>query len=123
VVWNSALQHFILLHDPGVVAQFSATPWGPWSNPVTLFTKDDTWGRKLLHHAGLDPIVRSLIPTFDASGNPVDIMNDAVGVPYSPNLLDKFTQNGDGSVTVYFTMSTWNPYQAFLMSSTFAPAP
>jgi hypothetical protein len=122
VVWNSALQRFILMHDPGIVAQFSPAPWGPWSSPVTLFTRNDNWGMKLLHHPGQDQIVRSSIAIYDTSGNAVDLMNDVAGVPYSPNLLDKFTQNGDGSVTVYFTMSTWNPYEAFLMSSTFTLA-
>ena len=119
MVWNSALQRFILMHDPGVVAQFSATPWGLWSDTVTVFAKDDAWGRKLIHHPGADQIVRSQIQTYEANGNPADLSNDVAGVPYAPNLLDKFTQNADGSVTVYYTLSTWNPYEAFLMSSTF----
>ena len=33
-------------------------------------------------------------------------------------LIDTYTQNPDGSVTLYYTLSTWNPYQVFLMSST-----
>ena len=43
------------------------------------------------------------------------------GVPYGPNVLDRYTVNADGSVTLYYTLSTWNPYQVFLVSSTFRP--
>ncbi|HSR07854.1 MAG TPA: DUF4185 domain-containing protein [Bryobacteraceae bacterium] len=120
VKWNDALHRFVLMYNnAGAQTQFSATPWGPWSDPVTIFSGNDYWGSRLIHHSGQDPIVRSLIPLVDSSGNPVDISNTVAGAPYSPNLLDQFTQNSDGSVTLYYTLSTWNPYEVFLMKSTF----
>jgi hypothetical protein len=121
VVWNSALRRFVLMRTASgnVQAQFSTSPWGPWSDPVTVFNRNDTWGTKLLHHPGVDPLVQSLIPVYDRNGNQVALPDSDTGVPYSPSLLQTFTQNADGSVTLYYTLSTWNPYQVFLMSSTF----
>jgi hypothetical protein len=125
VVWNRALHRFVLLRTTGgrVVAQFAAAPWGPWSAPVTMLARNDEWLSKLLHRPGLDPIVHSLIPIYSNDGSPVEFPNGDPGVPYSPNIIDRFTQNPDGSVTVFYTLSTWNPYQVFLMSSTFRPGP
>jgi len=123
VVWNSALQRFILMHNEsgGIQAQFAVAPWGPWTDPIVIFQHDDAWGSKLLHHQG-DQIVRSLNTVYDSTGIPVNYGTDP-GALYSPNLLDKFTQNADGSVTVYYTVSTWNPYEVFLVSSTFTTGP
>ena len=120
VVWNSALQRFVLMYtNAGVLAQFSPAPWGPWTDPVLVFSDNDFWGSKIMHHQG-DQIVRSLVTVYEASGNPVNYGTD-LGVSYSPNLLDQFTQNADGSVSVYYTLSTWNPYETFLMSSAVMP--
>ncbi|HYL34531.1 MAG TPA: DUF4185 domain-containing protein [Bryobacteraceae bacterium] len=123
VVWNSALQRFILMYNQsrGIQARFATAPWGPWTDPIPVFSDDDYWGSKLLHSDG-DQIGRSLITVYDASGKPVDYGSDP-GVTYSPNLLDRFTQSADGSVTVYYTLSTWNPYEILLMSSTFTQGP
>ena len=121
VVWNSALRRFVLMRtgNASVQAQFSTSPWGPWSDPVNLLSNSDAWIAKLLHHPGADPLVQSLIPVYDRNGNQVALPDSETGVPYSPSLLDTFTQNADGSVTLYYTLSMWNPYQVFLMSSTF----
>jgi hypothetical protein len=67
--------------------------------------------------------VQSLVPIYNRDGSRVELPDGDTGVPYGPNLIDKFTQNPDGTVTLYYTMSTWNPYQVFLMSSTFRKAP
>ena len=121
VKWNSALQRFVLMYDASgaILAQFSPTPWGPWTDPVTILSDNDTWGAKLLHHPG-DQIVRSLITVYDSPGNAHSYGTDP-GILYSPNLLDQFTPNADGSVTLYWTVSTWDPYVTFLMKSTFTP--
>ncbi|MSO20529.1 MAG: DUF4185 domain-containing protein [Acidobacteria bacterium] len=119
VKWISALQRFVMLRTTvGQISGLTATtPWGPWSPPVTLYTIRDTWSRKLSHHTG-DPIVRSLVPIYDRNGSPIDIGNGEGASVYGPYLLDQITQNPDGTVTLYYTLSLWNPYQAFLFSST-----
>ena len=119
VVWNPALNSFILMYG-NIVCRFAPTPWSAWSDPILVLTPQSDWASKLLHHPGLDSITRSIIPIYNSTtGNQVNLDGDATGIPYSPYLIDKYTQNPDGSVTVYFAMSGWDPYQVWLMSSTF----
>ncbi len=119
VAWNPSLHRFILMAG-NVTTRFSMAPWGPWSDPIMTFSPQSTWSNKLIHHSGQDPISRSLIPIFDpGNGQVVDLSYDTQGVPYGPYLIDKYTQNPDGSVTIFYTISTWNPYEVFLVSSTF----
>jgi hypothetical protein len=120
--WNSALKRFVLMHtsSAGIQARFSTAPWGPWSDGATVFSRNDAWGTKLLHHPGADQIVQSLIPIYDKNGVPIALPDGDTGTPYGPYLIGSPTVNADGSVTLYYLLSTWNPYQVFLMSSTFA---
>ena len=123
VLWSSALQRFILMSG-NIVARFSPTPWGSWGGAVPVFPPNSSWASKLIHHPGADPITRSVIPVYNPkTGAVADLNSNATGVPYGPNLIDQFTQNPDGSVTAYYTMSTWNPYEVFLASSTFKAGP
>ena len=78
-----------------------------------------SWAEKLIHHPGQDPIVRSVVPIHGPAGRVLDITKEASGVPYGPYLINQSTTNSDGSVTVFFTMSTWSPYEVFLVSTTF----
>jgi hypothetical protein len=121
VTWNAALGRFVLMRGATgrIAAQFSTTPWGPWSGPSTVINNDDAWFAKLLHRPGEDSIVHELVPIYAADGKTVVEAPDERGVPYSPNVLDRYTVNGDGSVTLFYTVSTWYPYQVFLVSSTF----
>lgn len=122
VVWNAGLHRFILMYG-NIVAQLSATPWGPWGEALVVLEPRSAWSTALIHHPGQDPIVRSTVPIRGpVSGEVLDISKDAEGVPYGPYLLDEYTSNPDGTVTVYFTMSTWNPYEVFLVSTTFKAA-
>lgn len=123
VTWNRALGRFVLIRGATarMVAQFSTTPWGPWSRPITVVANNDEWFAKLLHRPGEDQIVEGLIPIYNRDGSLLPRQEER-GVPYSANVLDTATQNADGSVTLYYTLSTWSPYQVFLVSSTFRVA-
>lgn len=119
VVWNATLHRFILMYG-NIVARFSATPWGPWSDALPVLQPTSAWSTELVHTPGKNPIVRNTVPIHGpVNGQVLDISKDAQGIIYGPYLLDKYTTNSDGSVTVYFTMSTWNPYEVFLVSTTF----
>jgi hypothetical protein len=56
VAWNAALGRFVLMRgaEGKIVSQFSTAPWGPWSTPVTVFSRDDEWFGKLFHRPGAD---------------------------------------------------------------------
>lgn len=126
VAWNEALGRFVMMRGSQggrIVAQFSATPWGPWSDPLVVFSAADPWWRRLMHQPGEDQIVQSIEPIYLRDGSRVQMPDHERGTAYNPNLLPRFTRNADGSVTLYYTLSTWNPYQVFLMSSAFRVAP
>jgi hypothetical protein len=125
VTWNTMLRRFVLMRSTRgiVVAQFAAAPWGPWSTPQPVLSSADAWGTRLLHRPGRDQIVQSLVPVYNRNGSQVPFPDSEPGVFYSPTVIEKPTQHPDGSVTLYFTVSTWNPYQVFLMSSTFRRGP
>ena len=40
------------------------------------------------------------------------------GGDYSPFIIPSFTTGGGGRSTIYYTLSTWNPYQVVIMSTT-----
>jgi uncharacterized protein (TIGR03437 family) len=123
VIWNDALRRFVLMHG-NIVMRSSTTPWGPWSEPVVIFGPRSEWASKLIHRPGMDRITRTVLPIINpATGRETDLNGDETGVPYGPNLIDKYTRNSDGSVTLFYTMSTWNPYQVFLVSSRFTLGP
>lgn len=121
VTWNAALGRFVLMRGATgrLVAQFSTTPWGPWSTPITVLDNDDPWLARLLYRPGESRIVGALVPIYNPDGT-LQVRVEERGVPYAPNVL-QHTVNADGSVTLYYTLSTWNPYQVFLASSTFRP--
>jgi hypothetical protein len=122
VAWNAALGRFVLLRGATgrVVAQFAPAPWGPWSAPITIVSPADEWVTRLLHRPGSDRIVQSLVPIYNRDGTEITLPDGDRGVPYGPNLLERFTENvDDGTVTLYYTLSGWNPYQVLLVSTTF----
>jgi hypothetical protein len=42
---------------------------------------------------------------------------DEWGGEYGPYIVARFTTMADGTCRIYFTMSTWNPYQVVVMRS------
>ena len=39
------------------------------------------------------------------------------GGEYGPYIMSRFTTGADGRCRIYYTMSTWNPYQVMVMRS------
>ena len=120
IKWNAELGRFVMMRGGTgrQVAQFATAPWGPWSTPVTLLDAGEDWINKIVHRPGADQIVDFTVPVYNRDGT-LTTREEEPGTPYSPNMLDLVTQNPDGSVTLYYTLSMWSPYQVFLMSSTF----
>jgi len=102
VAWNRYLQRWIMLYD-GVSMRSSAFPWGPWSSKQPLFdaSKDEGLGH-FIHWPGHDNV-----------SDPH--REHEWGGPYGPYMIEKFTKGSSGKSTIYFTLSTWNPYTVVLM--------
>ena len=111
VRWNPFLRRFILLYNgdnpPFILEHQSALPWGPWTGYQNIFDPDAAFGR-YIHVAGRN----------DGLSDP-DRDNEGGGC-YGPYLIGRHTRpNDDGSSTMYFVLSVWNPYNTMLMSGIF----
>jgi hypothetical protein len=141
---------FYAHHNRIVDVRSADLPWGPWSDPIAIFDEADPWYSRFVHavtdDAGVpaDPIQRlprseAALPAFVTGSSPAEVVDaasawpllpvsgdstaDPAGAPYAPYPLPgKDVVNADGSVTIYFTLSTWNPYAVFLMKTTLCSA-
>ncbi len=124
VRWNRFVQRWIILYNSdnprGIVMRSAARPWGPWSGPVLAF---DSWQNggygkfmhipwKVRNHG--DYVHDDM---FESSGVFPWRENDW-GDVYGPYQIVPFARGEERHFTqIYFTMSTWNPYQVMLMTT------
>jgi RecB family endonuclease NucS len=108
----------------GIHLRTADAPWGPWSPPFRVF--DPGQGYCQFIHAQ-DPSSckpGDLNPFEAAVRDAVDPAKLAYGGEYAPFLLpSRYVQVDGDTTTLYFTMSTWNPYQVVLMKTEVSPTP
>jgi len=125
VQWNAYLGRWIMLYNcaddtprnpRGIYMRLASAPWGPWSQPTTIFsTKAGLCA--FIHRA-----VRPGQPACDQLSAPN--RSDIQGGDYAPYMIGRFTtgtratSTAPASTTIYYTMSTWNPYQVVIMATT-----
>jgi hypothetical protein len=119
VTWNPYLGQWLMLYNCdlppyAIVMRTAEKPWGPWSPPASLFDPARDPGYCHFIHAAVNP--------------PCDVVSDpgredVFGGPYGPYVIPRFTSGLGRESTVYFTMSTWNPYETMLMRSTLQVEP
>ena len=131
VIWSADLEQFVLAYTcytpdrlHRVKFRVASVPWGPWSTEMETFNQDDTqWGITLFHHKeNNDPITENYAPVFKISQKgqlQQSVAPENQGKIYAPYLLDITTKNADGSVTIYYILSSANPYSSFLMKTSF----
>ncbi len=107
----------------GVYFRAADLPWGPWSAPKRIFDPG-TGYCSFMHNQdadtgsqcsgkGLNPLEESVRDYDTVRRGP---NKRAWGGEYAPLLLpSRYAKVGTASVTLYFLLSTWNPYQAVLM--------
>jgi hypothetical protein len=113
VSWNRNLRQWLMLYNcsqpAGIVGHLSDTPWGPWSAPAVLFDPSIDAGTCYFVH-GPDNCGPPTDPDSPVSG--------ALGGVYAPFVIPRYTTGGLHSTTIYWTMSTWNPYDVVMMRTT-----
>jgi hypothetical protein len=120
VTWNHALHMWLMLYGGpgGILARVAPAPWGPWSDAARILGGEDWLGCHLLM-------------TQNGCGNRRDYWPDGHkngkfegGGLYAPYVLNRYTTAasvgalGGLSCTIYWAVSTWNPYQVTVMRTT-----
>ncbi len=114
VAWNPFLRQWLMLYNcnnpRGINFRVADQPWGPWSNAQVLFHPWDDGGYCHFMHVSWNE------RRCDAVHDPG---REAVwGGEYGPYLIARFARGEADRTTIYFVMSTWNPYNVVLMKST-----
>jgi hypothetical protein len=119
ITWNKALKVWLLVYNckisapQSIVARIAPTPWGPWSEPSIVLNadRDNSWC-KILMRIG-DPECLGLTDYWPNRQRNGDF--------YAPFVLDRYTvpertyYPGKRRATIYWLLSTWNPYQVVVM--------
>jgi Domain of unknown function (DUF4185) len=123
VIYSSELRLWLMTYDStrsshdsrGFYFTYAGEPWGPWQRPQLIFnaTRDGALGT-FIHDPRISPSDRLTGPTIGP--------NDPVttpGGPYAPYIIERFTRVADRTLSIYYTLSTWNPYTIVMMRSDF----
>lgn len=122
---NAVFNRYFLTYNSGnprgITLRHAPQPWGPWSDGLTIFNPG--WGSGPNHPVGAGYGLFMHIPWNVAHvDNVQDDMfltgrrdNEWAG-EYGPYQITRFsTASARGECDLYYTMSTWNPYQSMLM--------
>ena len=126
VTWNATLKTWLLTYVCGpyhVEARTAPHPWGPWSEPTNL-----------LRYVDPNVVCTLIMPVTGAGctnptlGNYWPNPNTSAVAPgffYAPFVMARYTQDvtpagaqGYRQAKIYWLLSTWNPYQVVVMTST-----
>jgi hypothetical protein len=99
----------------GILFSYSRTPWGPWSEPQIIFNaeRDGAVG-KFIHDPRIEPDDGLAGPVIGkGQANPGAVHGGA----YAPYVVERFTKLTGPELSLYYVLSTWNPYVVILMKS------
>ena len=100
----------------GIFLRRAEAPWGPWSSPLLIFDPANGYCQFMFAR---DPNVcanKGPNPYEESQRDDKDPSLIAWGGEYAPELLPARYFKVDGEImTIYYVMSTWNPYQAVLI--------
>jgi hypothetical protein len=114
ITWNKPLRVWLMLYNctQGIVARTASAPWGPWSTSTVILSADG------------DGVPCRLLMIEHGCGNQERYHDQNRSVPgglYAPYVLDRYTATlppsllGARRARIYWLVSTWSPYQVFVM--------
>jgi hypothetical protein len=127
--WNPALARWLLLinsgNPRGILMHSAPQPWGPWSpDPVMIFDPTAAPGADPCSGPGYGKFmhvgyqVAHCDHVQDDMFDPGHFRDDEWGGEYGPYQITRYAGNvRDNVAQIWFTMSTWNPYQVMLMTA------
>jgi hypothetical protein len=121
VTWCKDLGVWLMTYDSrdpaprGILFSYSRTPWGPWSEPQIIFNavRDGAVG-KFIHNPQANPDDGLAGPVIGkGQANPQAVHGGA----YAPYVIERWTKVQGSELSIYYLLSTWNPYVVILMKS------
>jgi hypothetical protein len=113
VSYNKFIHKWIMLYNApqprGINMRTADKPWGAWSEPQVIFDPVTDQGYCYFMHASW------LYAICDNVSDPG--RENEWGGEYGPYQFEDFATGNPWATTIYFTMSTWNPYTVVLMKA------
>jgi hypothetical protein len=112
VAYLEPVQRYVMLYNSGeprgITLRWSETPWGPWSEGTVVFEPwlDGGYGSFMHVPPGDHGLGTSFSDPYREHEH---------GGEYGPYIMARYTTAIEGGVRIYYTMSTWNPYQVVVM--------
>jgi hypothetical protein len=117
VTYNQFIKKWLMTYNcdqnpsQGVNFRTANNPWGPWSQEQVMF--NDWTDNGYCHFIHVDWNYSNCDNAFDAG------REYQWGGDYGPYQFPEFAKSADSTqTTIYYTMSTWNPYTVVLMKTT-----
>lgn len=121
VTWCKDLNLWLMTYDRrtqlnGIAFSYSRIPWGPWSEPQILFNaaRDNGLG-KFIHNPARRVDDGLAGPTMGARKR--ESPEDVHGAAFAPYVIERWTKVQNSELSLYYVMSTGNPYVVVLMKS------
>jgi hypothetical protein len=114
VAYLKPVERYVMLYNAGtprgITMRSAPAPWGPWSDSAIIFDprRDNGYG----HFMHISAKSKGKKDGLSDPGRA-----DEWGGEYGPYVMSRFTTGAHGRCRIYFTMSTWNPYQVMIMQS------
>jgi len=113
VAYNKFLKRWLMLFNcgtpRGINYRTARQPWGPWTEPQVLFEPWDDLGYAHFMH------VNWTFRNYDTVHN--SGRQNEWGGEYGPYMFKELAIGTDNRTTIYWTLSSWNPYVTVLMKS------
>ncbi len=111
VAWNEDLAKWLMFYNSseprGITLRSADAPWGSWSDGEIIFDPWEDGGYcDFMHVSHKDR-------NCDSVQDPG--RDDVWAGEYGPYIIPSLAHMQDGVTTVYFVLSTWNPYAVMLM--------
>ena len=117
VHYNPVVDAWIAMYNcdfAGIVMHSAALPWGPWSEPEMVFHPVDDGG-----YCGFLHLTQSFDNVLDlgCEHNVTTPGRENPGSAYGPFVMERYTTGDENTVTLYFTLSMWHPYNVLLFTT------
>jgi hypothetical protein len=108
----------------GIFLRMADAPWGPWTEPQLVFDPGNGGYCYFMHRQDAKCSAGAPNPADLGLRDDNDPEKNKWGGEYDACLLPpRYNKYSDGSLTLYWVMSTWNPYQVVLMKTDISRPP